>query len=144
MKSMNAPAVFHYFETNDKLARSRIESLFEGKTIHLDNRYSVRIDSPRHSKMQQNFHVQHKGSDICIINKDGTMSHRSSSDKLPAYVKDMLRSRRFFWREHFSTLAKKSNCKMGSGPKRLHIEGRNLLSHRARNGNPPDFEGTLA
>ena len=96
MKSMNAPAVFHYFETNDKLARSRIESLFEGKTIHLDNRYSVRIDSPRHSKMQQNFHVQHKGSDICIINKDGTMSHRSSSDKLPAYVKDMLRSRRFF------------------------------------------------
>lgn len=82
---------FAYYQTNDAVAAEvTAQLLTEGKPIELGQGWSVRVDrSIANIEMTHN-HVQFKGRDVAIINRDSTPSHGTDPNQLPNWVlKDM-------------------------------------------------------
>jgi hypothetical protein len=76
--------VFVYYETTDSVAAEYARLLFEGgRTWNLDKRWSVRADPPHHTNMKAHLHIMFRGDDKCIINRDGTPSHHTTTDAIP-------------------------------------------------------------
>ncbi len=86
--------VIAYFETNDKVAAQAARQMIaEGHNFEIDKRYSARLDRAHQPGMQDHVHVQFKGNDLSIINRDGTQSHNTTRDDVPKYVLDYLRNK---------------------------------------------------
>jgi hypothetical protein len=86
------PTVIAYFETNDRAAAQAARQIIvEGREFRIDKRYSARLDRAQHPGMQDHVHVQFKGRDVSIINRDGTSSHSTTRDDVPRYILDYLR-----------------------------------------------------
>jgi hypothetical protein len=45
--------------------------------------------------MQDHLHIQLKGKDVCIVNRDGTPSHNTDLSAAPRYVLDFLQKNRW-------------------------------------------------
>lgn len=87
--------VIAYFETNDDVAaQAARQMIVEGRSFEIDKRYSARLDRANQPGMQDHIHVQFKGNDVSIINRDGTRSHNTTRDDVPKYVLDYLRDKR--------------------------------------------------
>ena len=82
-----------FFETDDAEARKNAGSLIvEGHTWQIDKRWSVRQDRTHHSPNDTHNHLQFKGNDVAIINRDGTPSHGSDLSKIPGWVRDWMKN----------------------------------------------------
>jgi hypothetical protein len=86
--------VFAYFRTGDNVAAAQVTTLLvEGRTWPIDNQWSVRVDRSHAPGMDDHLHIQFKGKDAAIINKNGTPSHGTDPNNVPnwvhARIKDM-------------------------------------------------------
>jgi hypothetical protein len=95
-KKDGAPTVIAYFETSDKTAAAAARRLIvEGRYIPIDKRYSARYDRANVPGMQDHLHIQLKGKDVCVVNRDGTPSHNTDLSAAPQYVLDFLQKNRW-------------------------------------------------
>lgn len=92
--SKRTSTVIAYFESNDAAACAEAKRLIvEGRDIPIDKRYSARYDRSMVPGMQDHLHIQFKGKDVCIVNRDGTPSHGTNLSAAPRYVYDYLRNK---------------------------------------------------
>jgi hypothetical protein len=76
--------LFIYYETTDSIAADIARFLEEGgRSWEIDNKWSVRLDAPHHPKMDSHVHVMLRGTDVCVINRDGTPSHNTDPAAAP-------------------------------------------------------------
>ena len=81
-----------HFSSADKEARRVARLLIEGgKTVDFDNRYSVRKDRAHVPGQSDHVHVLLKGTEVCVINMDGTPSHGSDLNRLTKGLRSHLR-----------------------------------------------------
>ena len=89
--------IFFFFETSDTQAANNSGFLAEGgRTWELDKIWSVGLDPPHHQKMQHHLHILNRGNDVCVINRDGTPSHHTTSDLVPNRVMKNIRNMKLF------------------------------------------------
>lgn len=86
---------FIYFRTDDANAKKNAAQLLpEGRQYAIDNKWSVRVDSPHTTGMQKHNHVQCNGNEIAVVNKDGTPSHGSDLSVVPNWVMDWMKAKK--------------------------------------------------
>jgi hypothetical protein len=84
--------VIAHFPSDDQVARQVVEYLIEGgRTVGFDNRYCARLDKGHVPGQQDHVHLLFKGKDVCVINRDGTASHKSDLNAIPRYLRPKLR-----------------------------------------------------
>lgn len=85
--------LFAFFKTDDRVAAALAESLLsEGRTYQVDKRWSVRADRSHAPNMDGHLHVQFRGRDVAVINRDGSPSHNSDPTKIPNWVLDWMKN----------------------------------------------------
>jgi hypothetical protein len=95
-KRGGSSTVIAYFESSDKIAAAAARRLIvEGRDIPIDNRYSARYDRGHVPGMQDHLHIQLRGQDVCVVNRNGTPSHNTNPSAAPKYVFDFLRKNRW-------------------------------------------------
>jgi hypothetical protein len=83
--------IFAYFRTGDQVAEGRAASLLtEGRTYDLGKGWSVRFDRAHVTGMQDHSHIEFRGDQISVINRDGSPSHNTTRNRVPQSVVDFL------------------------------------------------------
>jgi len=89
-----SPHVIVFYETADLLAAGEARHLVEGgRTQHLDKRWSYRQEASHDTKMKQHVHLMLRGRQVCVINRNGTPSHNTTTGAVPRWVIDKIRAR---------------------------------------------------
>ena len=84
-----------YFRTDDTVAsKQAMQFLPEGRTYSIDNKWSVRADKAHVQGMKNHNHIQLKGSEVAVINTDGTPSHGSDLSQVPAWIFTWIKDKR--------------------------------------------------
>jgi hypothetical protein len=87
--------VFVFYETADNHAVEHASFLCEGgRTWDLDQKWSVRLDRAHHPNMFDHVHILLRGNDVCVLNRDGTPSHQTTTNAVPRWVMDDIRARK--------------------------------------------------
>ncbi|MBO9100330.1 MULTISPECIES: hypothetical protein [unclassified Rhizobium] len=92
-RASRSPVVLWYL-TNDAEAHNAAQGLIEeGRTYKLDNRYSARFDIAHQPNQKNHTHVYLKGNEVCVVNDNGTPSHKSPPfSTLPSNIQSKIRS----------------------------------------------------
>ena len=87
--------VFAYYPTADTQAAQNALYVLEegGRTLQIDKRWTVKLNSPHHPRMGHHVHILYRGNDVFIINKDGTPSHHTTRDAVPDWLIQKLKSK---------------------------------------------------
>jgi hypothetical protein len=85
-------SVIIHYGFSDAVARATAEYVVEsGKTVNFDNRYSARKDRAHVPGQQDHVHVLLKGKQLCVINIDGTPSHKSDINEILKHLRPKLK-----------------------------------------------------
>ncbi|MBE1208122.1 hypothetical protein [Aminobacter carboxidus] len=80
-----------YAEGDERAAALAQGLIEEGHTYSFKKGYHARFDRAVAPNQQDHLHVMLRNNDVCVINKDGTASHKSDLSRLPGHVKDSIR-----------------------------------------------------
>lgn len=85
--------IFFYKDT-DVVAAGLVERLVEEGQVHdLGKGWKARSDGPHVNGMKPHTHLYFKGSEVVVVNKDGTPSHNSDLSKIPSKIRKAMKAR---------------------------------------------------
>ncbi|WP_427026585.1 hypothetical protein ACP4J4_20160 (plasmid) [Aureimonas ureilytica] len=78
-----------WYRNADAAAHAQaLQAIEEGQEYKFDKQWTARWDIAKQPNQQDHLHVRFKGRDACVINKDGTPSHKSSpASSLPKHIR---------------------------------------------------------
>ncbi|MBZ9741013.1 MULTISPECIES: hypothetical protein [unclassified Mesorhizobium] len=92
IKSIAEPMVIFWYDPADiDAAKLALDVLEEGQTYNFSKGYHARFDLGLQPNQQDHLHVYLRKNHLCVINKDGTASHKSDLSLIPKHVKAEIR-----------------------------------------------------